>query len=178
MFASPLSRQRFWIAAALVMLALYALLSVQDARSASSRLQQARGDLKEIEEKLVQIQQLKAAPRVAALDLESPDEIVNRVATALQSARLPQSALVDQVSTKPQRIQRSDFKLRSITIKLQPASLLQIIRFCDALRDEETGTVVRDLTLTEPKNSLASGREEKWEAELILTQTIFSPTSG
>ena len=175
---STVSRQRWLIAFALGMLGVYALLSIRDARSAYQRLEQTRDDFAEIRQKLGQIEQLKQAPRVAALDLETPDEIVNRVAAAIQSAGLPQSALSDQTSSEPQRVQRSDFKLRSITIKLAPATLLQIIRFCDALRDEDTGTIVRDLTLTEPGSSASRGGQEKWEAELILTQMIFSPTSG
>ena len=187
MNSTPISRQRWLIVVALSVLGVYALLSVRDARSAQLRLQQARGDLTEIKQKLGQIDQLRQAPRVAALDLETPDEIVNRVAAALQSAGLPQSALSDQTSSEPQRVQRSDFKLRLITINLSPATLPQIVRFCDALRDEETGTTVRDLTLTEPRggSGTASGRsgaaytgQEKWEAELTLTQMIFSPTSG
>lgn len=178
MFSTPLARQRTLIALALIVLGVYALLSVRDARSAYQRLEQARGDFDEISQKISQIDQLKQAPRVAALDLETPDEIVNRVAAALQTAGLPQSALTDQTSSDPQRVQQSEFKLRSITIKLQPATLLQIIRFCDALRDEDTGTTVRDLTLTEPKSSANRAGQEKWEAELILTQMIFSPTSS
>lgn len=174
----PQTRRRWLIALALVVLGVYALLSVNDARSAYKRLEQTQADVLEVKQKLGQIESLKQAPRVAALDMETPDEIVNRVAAALQSAGLPQSALSDQVSSDPQRIQRSDFKVRSITINLQPATLLQIVHFCDALRDEDTGTIVRDLTLTEPKNNEALGGQEKWEAELILTQMIFSPTSG
>ncbi len=185
--STQLSRQRWLIVIALGVLAVYAILNVRDARSAYWRLQQARGDLTEIQQKLGQIEQLRRAPRVAALDLETPDEIVNRVAAALESAGLPQSALSDQTSSEPQRVQRSDFKLRSITIKLQPATLPQIVRFCDALRDEDTGTTVRDLTLTEPTGRAnAASRptggsyagQEKWEAELTLTQMIFSPTSS
>ena len=171
------SRQRILVAAALFVLGIYALLSLRDAWSAQTRLDQARSDLAEVIDKITHINALQSAPRVAALGLETADEFVNRIAAALQAAGLPQSSLNDQSSSKPVRVQRSDFKLRKVTIKLKPATLNQIITFCDELRDEETGTVIRDLTLTVPKND-TGGDAEKWESELILTQMIFSPTSG
>lgn len=149
------SRRRLLIAIALTVLGIYALLSVSHAPSAQDRLDQVRRDFAEINEKMSQIRQLQSAPRVAALGLETPDEIVNRVAAALQSAGLPPSALSDQTSSQPVRVQRSDFKLRSITIKLKPATLLSIFKFCESLRDEETGTTVRDLTLSEPRDGTA-----------------------
>ena len=174
--SSPINRQRLWILLALFVLGIYAVLSFLDARDAMSRLKQARDELAEIDQKITTIENAKQAPRVAALDLEAPDEIVNRIASALKTAKLPASALIDQSTSKPQRIGKSNFDQRTITINLAPARLAQIIDFCDALRDEKTGSLVRDLTISEP-NRGGSGGREKWAVELILTQTIFSPTS-
>lgn len=77
----------------------------------------------------------------------------------------------------PQRIDRSDFEIRATTIDLAPASLTQILAFCENLRDEDSGTLVRDLTLTEPRIGTQSSSPEKWKATLVLTQMYFSPTS-
>ncbi len=174
---SGYTRQRVLIASAVLVLALYAVFAVFDAKSASARLEQAHADLAEFTEKLAEIERLKRAPRVAALQLESPAEITNRIASAREAAGLPQSSLLREQPLDPQRIQRSDFELRSTTIELAPATLPQILQFCDALRDEETGSVVRDITLTEPQNGSDGGAQEKWATELILTQMIFSPKS-
>lgn len=170
-------RQRMLVAAALMILAVYAVFSVLDARSAQARLSEARADLAEVTEKLDAIDRLKKAPKVAALALESPAEITNRIAAARKAAGLPQSGLLKEEPLDPQRIQRSDFEIRSTAIDLAPATLPQIIAFCDSLRDEDTGTIVRDIRLDEPRNGGNGGDEEKWEAGLILTQMIFSPTS-
>ena len=161
----------------LALLVVIAYLGVADARSAADRLKITQGDLVEVDAKLSEIERYQTAPRVAALDIESPDQIVNRITAALKTAGLPENALLDQTPTEPSRIDRTDFKLRSITIKLKPATLRQILSVCDALRDEETGTVVRDLLLTEPKSNAGRGNRENWDATLTLTQMIFSPTS-
>lgn len=175
--AKETTRQRGLVALALVILGVYALLSVNDALAAAGRLSQARGDLLEVSQKLAEMERLQMAPKVAALQLESPAEITNRVSAARESAGLPQSSLMKEQPLDPVRIDRSDFELRATMIDLSAATLPQIIAFCDALRDEDTGTIVRDITLNEPRNSADGGKQEKWVAQLVLTQMIFSPKS-
>ena len=175
--ARQATRQRIWVALGLVILAVYAVISINDASSAQARLDAARGDLGEMKQKLDEMQRLKQAPKVAALQLESPAEITNRVAAARRAADLPQASLLKEEPLDPQRIQRTDFEIRSTVIDLAPAELPKIIKFCEALRDQETGTVVRDMKLSEPQNGVDGGDQEKWEAALTLTQMIFSPKS-
>lgn len=175
--AKEMMRRRWLIAIALGMLGVYAVLSVREARSAATRLDQARADLAEVSLKLTEIDRLRAAPKVAALRLESPAEIANRVSAAREAAGLPQSALLKEQPLDPVRIDRSDFELRATMIDLSAASLPQIMAFCQALRDEETGTTVRDITLREARLGANGGDGEEWVAQLVLTQMIFSPTS-
>ncbi len=171
------TRQRVLIAVALFVLGVYAIFSVLEAGSAQSRLSAARSDLAEMARMLGEIERLKQAPKVAALQLESPAEITNRIAAAREAAGMPQSSLLKEEPLDPQRIQRTDFELRSTAIDLAPATLPQILRFCDGLRDEETGSVVRDITLSIPQSGASGGGQERWETRLTLTQMIFSPTS-
>lgn len=170
-------RNRIWVGTTLVLLSMYAVLSASGARTAADQLAQAEADLAEVSTKLARIQRLQRAPSVAALEIESPSEIANRVEAARQSARLPQSALLKEQPLAPVRIDRSDFELRATRIELAAATLPQIVAFCEALRDESTGTVVRDIMLDEPQNASAAVGGEKWEAQLVLTQMIFSPKS-
>ncbi len=171
------SRTRVLIGLALVILAIYAVISVTAAASAVQRLSQARVDLQELSRKLNEIQQLQRAPKVAALQLESPAEIANRIAKALEVAGLSESSLMKEEPSDPQRVQRTDFEIRATSIELAPATLPQILRFCEALRDPETGTVVRDILLNAPRNEATGGKEEVWESQMVLTQMIFSPKS-
>jgi hypothetical protein len=126
---------------------------------------------------LWEIKQFQHAPKVAALQLESPAEITNRIDDAMQAAGLSESSLMKEDPSDPQRIQRTDFEIRSTVIDLAPSTLPEILRFCEALRDPETGTMVRDISLSTPRSEEDSEEEERWETQLVLTQMIFSPTS-
>jgi len=170
-------RQRRLIAIALAVMGIYAAIGFVETKTKQKRLDQSVQDLGEIQAMLNDINRLKTIPKVAALRLESPAEITNRIAEARAAAGLPESSLLREEPFDPQRIDRSDFELRATTIDLAPASLAQIVTFCENLRDEETGTLVRDLMLTEPRNGSQESRTEAWKATLVLTQMIFSPKS-
>lgn len=168
------SQRRMVITVGLVLLGLYAAFSYQSVRVSNSRLYAAEEDLGEMEQKIDDIKRLSSAPRVAALELESSDATLNRIHDALSKAGLSQDALSNQAPQTPQRIGQTDFTMRTVEIYLKHAPLEKIVAFCDALRDEETGSVVRDLDLSEPKSS---GPTEQWKSQMILTQMIFSPKS-
>lgn len=170
-------RQRRLIVIALVVMATYAINGLMDTRSKQRQLDQSVQDLGSIHTMLNDINRLKAVPKVAAFRLDSPAEITNRISAARSAAGLPESSLLREEPTAPQRIDRSDFELRSTTIDLAPASLTQIIAFCENLRDADSGTLVRDLILTEPRAEAQQSRPETWKATLVLTQMHFSPTS-
>lgn len=170
-------RQRRLIAIALVIMGIYAISGVLGTQSKQERLDQSVRDLASIRTMLNDINHLKTVPKVAALRLDSPAEVTNRISAARSAAGLPESTLLREEPTAPQRIDRSDFELRSTTIDLAPASLTQIIAFCENLRDEDSGTLVRDLTLTEPRAGAQQTGPEMWQATLVLTQMFFSPTS-
>ncbi|MGB0595476.1 MAG: hypothetical protein ACPGLY_02105 [Rubripirellula sp.] len=172
-----LTRFRMLFALALGLMVVYAALGVFSARSAEQRLVAAEDDLREVRDKLDDIRRWQQAPKVAALRLESPSEIAIRVAAARKTAGIAQSALIREEPTDPQRIPRTDYEIRVTTIELAATPLPTLLEFCDALQDQEAGTLVRDLRLTAPKNSAIRAGQESWEAELALTQIIFSPTS-
>ncbi|MCS7465526.1 hypothetical protein NZK35_02435 [Stieleria sp. ICT_E10.1] len=166
--------KRLIAAAAIVLLALYAASSVMNTWSAASRLQLDHQDLRELRQKLDEIERVADAPRVAALELEEPNQILDRINAALKQANLSSDLLSNQTPNQPQRIGQTDFKLRRVEIKLNAATVPQIIAFCEALRDEATGSLVRDLQLFDPRQS---GSRETWNSQLTLTQIIFSPKS-
>lgn len=182
-------RRRRWAAGFLAVLAAYAAVGVFDVRSASRRLEQARADLDETREKLAEIREASARPKVASLQAEQPAEITNRIDHARRSAGLPESAMIRVLPGSPQRIGRSDFELRATEIELASATLPKLVRFIEALSDEETGSKVRDVRIGLPESmrrrtgngtpdrQKAQGEVERWKTEMTLTQMIFSPTS-
>lgn len=166
--------KRMLFGMAIIGLGVYALMSVMDVWDASGRLESQQSDLAEVQQKLKEIDEVSEAPKVAALDVESPDEIVNRINRALDQAGLSTAMLSNHTPNAPVPIKKSDFTTRTVDITLKPASIAKIVAFCEALRDEATGSVVRDLRLYEPRKS---GREEIWASQMVLTQIIFSPKS-
>jgi len=177
MNGARIKRQRLLVTLALTVMFVYAVLGIMETESARKQLNQSQRDLVDIRSMLDDINQLKTTPKVAALQLASPAEITNRIAAARKLAGLPESSLLREEPLTPQRIQRSDFELRSTTIDLAPATLTQILVFCEALRDENSGTLVRDLNLSEPRDEKSGATPESWKATLVLTQMIFSPKS-
>ncbi|MEM9588663.1 MAG: hypothetical protein AAGA03_15385 [Planctomycetota bacterium] len=170
-------RRRAWLFAGLmVVIGIYAVLSVFDARAAARRLSDATVDLDEMEQKLASIQRLQQKPSIAALDLESPAEVSQRVLRARESAKLPEAAILQLIPSSPVRVDRSDFKMRSTSIQVRATTLERVLQFCDALRDDQTGLMVRDLVLTQPRSARGGGADV-WECELVLTQMIYSPKS-
>jgi len=169
------NQKRLLVGSLIVALVLYAIGSIGQTRSAANRLLGDVTDLTELRRRLLEIERFSQAPAVAALEVESPDRIVNRIYAALQQAGLDENVLANQTPSQPQRIERSDFTLRRVEIQLNPATVIQIVAFCDALKDESTGSVVRDLQLYEPRRV---GSRETWRSQLTLTQVIYSPKSG
>lgn len=166
--------KRILIGAAIILLGLYAASCVTSAWSAASRLDHDRQDLRELRHQLTEIERVSQAPRVAALEMEAVNQIVIRIDDALLKAGLVDTVLANQTTFEPQRIGQSDFTLRRVEIKLNAATIQQIVAFCDALKDESAGSVVRDLMLYDPEKS---GSRETWNSQMTLTQVIFSPKS-
>ncbi len=168
------SQKRLAVGGLIVALVLYAIWSVVRTAAVADRLRQDVGDLVTLKKQLNDIQRFSQTPAVAALEVESPDQIVNRIDAAVRRAGLNENALANQTPSQPQRIDGSDFTLRRVDIQLNAATVPQIVAFCEALKDESTGSVVRDLQLYEPRRV---GGRETWKSQLTLTQVIFSPKS-
>ena len=169
-----LQLKRVLVAIVIVMLGIYAAWSVSETWTLADRLRDDRSDLAELKQKLAEIEQVSAAPRVAALEVEPADAILNRILRALRVAGLKPDVLANHTPSQPQRMGQSDFTLRRVEIKLKPASVPQIVAFCEALRDEATGSVIRDLQLFDPQRS---GPRETWNSQMTLTQVVYSPKS-
>lgn len=168
------SSKRIVVAGVIVVFVLVAAFSLRETFAASRRLDADQRDLAELLHKIDVIERVADAPVVAALTVESPDQILNRILAALKQATLDEKVLANQVPSQPQRIAGSDFTLRRVEIQLNAASVSQIVAFCEALKDESTGSLVRDLQLYEPRRV---GNRETWKSQLTLTQLIYSPKS-
>ena len=169
-----MNRTRLLVVAALVLLGLIALNQVGAAWQAAARLQADNADLKLLRGQLSEIRDLSDAPTIAALQVESPELIPNRIDQALARAGLTSRVFAGHTPAEPRRMGTTDFVQRSVDISLNGCTVAQIAAFAQSLRADADGTVVRDLQLHSPSQR---GNRELWDCELVLTQVVFSPKS-
>ncbi|MCD0458793.1 hypothetical protein [Roseiconus lacunae] len=158
----------------LVALGVMAWFSLTDTWRRSQKLSENRSQLTEFRRMLDDIKTLENRPSVAALQVQAADEILNRIYTAVGEAGLPERMLSTQTPSAPQRLERSDYMSQAVTIKLNRATVKQVVALCDALKDDATGCLVRDLRFSNP---MKQGARETWDCQLTLTQVTFSPKS-
>jgi hypothetical protein len=151
------------------------LASASYYRSSYMAAKTAHEGLAEMERLLEEIDRIRRAPRIASLEVESPDRIAAKVSFAANNAELPALCIQSVEPQLPVRLDQSDYQLRATAIVLQNASLAQIAKFAIGLEDRDSGSVVRDLTL---RRSTITSAQEHWDARLTLTQMIFSPISA
>ena len=146
---------------------------------ASREFDTASKDLQRCRDLVNEISALKDRPRVASLDVESPEQTIGRVVEAQKQSQLAPQSLVSVSPSAPTRLEKTEYQVRTTELMLEQVSLDQVHRFACVLGQNEDGMVVRELALTpetaSPSN--ASNTSERWNARLILTQLIYSPTS-
>ena len=146
---------------------------------ASREFDSASKDLQRCHVLVTEISALKVRPRVASLEVESPEQTIGPVVEAQKKSQLAPQSLVSVSPSAPTRLEKTEYQVRTTELMLEQVSLDQVHRFACVLGQNEDGMVVRELSLTPEtaSNSNASNASERWNARLILTQLIYSPTS-
>ncbi len=145
-------------------------------RTSAREYELAAQDLPQCAHMIREMHALANQPRIASLALESPQEILERVAEAQAAADMPPESLISVAPSVPTRIASSDYQQRSTSLVLQSLPLAKLATFIRALDANQDGMLVRDLSLT-PADTDASVATELWNARLTLTQLIYSPKS-
>lgn len=143
-------------------------------RAAARQVNEAEADLAGCRRMIAEIERMREQPRIASLEVEPPSRIAEQVSAAVDAGGLPPESLIRVEPQAPVRVGRSQYQVRATTVELEDATLEQIVRLAHHLSDAQEGLTVRDLVLSEPRTSDPS--QERWRAEVTLTQMIFSPT--
>ena len=162
--------------------ALTAAYSLQGLLSANREYEASRLELEECELLSDQIVRLSNNPRLASLDIDSPQQVIDQISNAMQVADIPSSSLNSVVPIAPTRIGSTQYQQRLTQLAFQNVSLAKLVIFVSEVTQSNDGSYVRDIILTTanrnaPEIEDASYASERWEARLILTQLIYSPTS-
>ena len=182
-------------AALVVILLLLAALAVSSFRemrdAAEAAAVTAREDADEAERLARDFRTLQTVPVVAAVTADTEREINQRVETARTAAGLSTAAIGDvRPQRQPAGVVGTDYATRSTQIELAGVTLAEVVAFATALENASEGARVRRLQLAAPLDEAAEPAEaaaavatsadaaapERWNAELSLTQTIYSPT--
>jgi type II secretory pathway component PulM len=158
----------------LIGLAIIAVVCLRSASAASRRIQTAQTELAQATKMTSEIERLNNAPRIASLEMESPDEISQRITAALKQLKSSATSLQSVDPQPPRRIANSEYQIRATEVELGQVKLNDLARFITALTKGGQGLEVRDIVLSETRN--ASKTAETWLARLTLTQVIYSPT--
>lgn len=173
------NRQSLLYAGLLAVSAVVLLAMSSEWLSANREFDNASQDLQRCHELVGEMTALKHRPRVASLEVESPEQTIGRVVEAQQQSQLATQSLVSVSPSEPSRLDKTEYQVRTTELMLERVALDQLHRFACALGKNGDGMVVRALTLTPEtaSNANASNGTELWNARLILTQLIYSPTS-
>lgn len=157
---------------ALVLIAGWSYSTMASARSEAIA---ANADLSECRALADSIKQLNDQPRLVALEASSQTSVSGQVEEIVKGVGLRTTAL-RTVDTRPQeRIGKTQYVNQTTRIIVEAATLRQILQLARDLEAKTAGFRVRDLVLTASGNSSSS--RELWDAEAVLTQTVFSPTT-
>lgn len=168
--------------ALLLVAAITAIFCFQDLSAANRDYAASQAELEECEFLTEQILRLSNRPRLASLNVDSPQQVIGRVSEAMRFAVIPSSSLVSVAPSAPTRIGATQYQQRLTQLAFQNVSLAKLASFVTEVTKSNDGSYVRDIILSGPSRGSAavadaSNPTERWEVRLILTQLIYSPTS-
>jgi hypothetical protein len=167
--------RRLLVACVAVSLLLIAGWSYSVMSSARAEAINANNDLAECRALVDSIEKLNDQPRLVALEASSQTSVSQQVEETVIGVGLRVEALLSVQPRAAERIGTTEYVNQTTRIQVEAVTLRQILQLASDLEAKTAGFRVRDLVLTSNENS--SARKELWNAEAVLTQTVFSPTT-
>jgi hypothetical protein len=154
-------------------------LGVNHWRAAQRAFGSAVEDLELCQRLTQDIVALRDRPRVASLEIESPQQTIDRISAAQSLSQISSDSLVSVAPALPTRFGNTAYQTRNTELTLQHITMAQLHQFASAMHDNNQGLVVGEMNITpDPAGRMdASNTMEWWNARLVLTQLIYSPTS-
>ncbi|MFN3193450.1 MAG: hypothetical protein ACE361_23260 [Aureliella sp.] len=180
------SRQRepgtlvYWLLLVTSLLVI-ALAAYQYAQQRGA-MSEAQANLDECEQVVEEIARLQKRPRLATSNLGSSQDTSQRIAAAIEAAGIPSKSLQSMSPSPEARLGVSDYRERTTRLDFRGVALAKLHAFESQLR-KGSGLTVSELTISVPNRADlrevggASKELEFWNAQLTLTELIYSPTS-
>ncbi len=117
---------------------------------------------------------LKKKPELISGKMSSTAQIAQSVEAAMQESEIPAAKLVRIEPRSAIRFEKTPFLQQPSHLELRDVTLEQLIRFLYAL-SAKNRLEATDLRIHAPRSSSSESGPEIWNAELVLTNTIYSP---
>ncbi len=158
---------------ALLLIAVWSYSTMLAARAEAIT---ANNDLVACRGMVSSIKQLSDQPRLVALEASSQTSVSEQVDNRRKGGGRDTDAVRTVEPLQSERISRSQYVNQQTRITIEDATLRQILQLARDLEANTAGFRVRDLVLTISEN--AGRNRELWDADAVLTQTVFSPTTN
>ena len=118
--------------------------------------------------------ELKKKPELIADKMSTTAQIAQSVEMAMQEAAITGDKLVRIEPRSAIRFEKTPFLLQPSHLEMRELSMEQLIRFLHVL-STRSRLEATDLRLHAPRTVASETGLELWNAELVLTNTIYSP---
>ncbi|MDR3198689.1 MAG: hypothetical protein LBU34_12550 [Planctomycetaceae bacterium] len=142
-------------------------------RSHRSALE-AASNAKTCQELSKRIIELKKKPELISGNMSSTAQIAQSVESAMVQAEIPAGKLVRVEPRSAKRFEKTPFLEQPSHLEFREVTMEQLIRFLHTLSTQNRLETM-DLRLHAPRSSASETGPEIWNAELVLTNTIYSP---
>ena len=139
-----------------------------------SRHQTLSEQIKEMSQGITDIQRTSTQASLVALEFDSPSELNSRLESAMKTAEISTSSMKSISPQQTRRLGQSEYRIRSVEVRLVDLELGQALRFLSELQTPTEGFAPTEIVLT-PQTAGLNQPQEKWTLEATLTQTVFSP---
>ncbi|MDR1480177.1 MAG: hypothetical protein LBJ00_14675 [Planctomycetaceae bacterium] len=135
---------------------------------------EAAGNSKACQELSRRIIELKKKPELISGSMSSTSQIAQSVEAAMVQADISSDKLVRIEPRSAKRFEKTPFLEQPSHLELRDLTMEQLIRFLHAL-SIQNHLDTTDLRLHVPRSVAPETGPEIWNAELVLTNTIYSP---
>jgi hypothetical protein len=118
--------------------------------------------------------ELKKKPELISGKMSSTAQIAQAVETAMQEAEIPAEKLVRIEPRSAVRFEKTPFLQQPSHLELREVTLAQLIRFLHILSTRNR-LETTDLRIHAPRSAASESGPERWNAELVLTNTLYFP---
>jgi hypothetical protein len=158
------------ILTSLVILAFFLYGELERLRRAASAAADNAKTCQELSRRIIELQK---KPELISGNMSSTAQIAQSVETAMVQAEIPAGKLVRIEPRSAKRFEKTPFLEQPSHLEFREVTMEQLIRFLHAVSVQNRLETI-ELRLHAPRTASETG-PEIWNAELVLTNTIYSP---